>query len=108
MTERRLSDPTSAGSPRTRSLPLPLRTAQTSTALHHGLVAASSTRDDNPATALFADDYQFGPGVSLPNYDVTPDDRFIMIRCGPNGGKLRIVLNWTEELKQILAAGGAQ
>ncbi len=59
-------------------------------------------------TALFADDYQIGAGVSIPNYDVTPDGRFIMIRSGLNGGTLRVVLNWTEELKRILAAGGAQ
>jgi len=58
--------------------------------------------------ALFTDDYDFGPGVSIANYDVTPDGRFIMIRRGVNGGKLRLVINWTEELKQILAAGGVQ
>ena len=59
-------------------------------------------------TALFADDDEFGAGASIANYDVTPDGRFIMIRRGPNGGKLSVVLNWTEELKQILAAGGVQ
>ena len=59
-------------------------------------------------TALFADDYEFGAGSSIANYDVTPDGRFIMIRRGPNGGKLRVVINWTEELKQILAAGGVK
>ena len=57
---------------------------------------------------LFADDYDFGGGNSIANYDVTADGRFIMIRRGPNGGKLRVVLNWTEELKQILAAGGVK
>ena len=57
-------------------------------------------------TVLFADDYEFGGGVSIANYDVMPDGRFIMIRRGSNGGKLRVVINWTEELKQILAAGG--
>ena len=57
-------------------------------------------------TALFADDYDFGAGASIANYDVTPDGRFIMIRRGTNGGKLRVIVNWTEELKQILAAGG--
>ena len=57
-------------------------------------------------TALFPDDYDFGMGASIANYDVTPDGRFIMIRRGSNGGKLRIVLNWAEELKAILAAGG--
>jgi serine/threonine protein kinase/Tol biopolymer transport system component len=57
-------------------------------------------------TALFTDDYDFGPGASIANYDVTRDGRFIMIRRGANGGKLRVIVNWTEELKQILAAGG--
>ena len=58
--------------------------------------------------ALFADEYDFGQGVSNPNYDVTPDGRFVMLRRGPNGGKLRVVVNWTEELKQILASGGVR
>jgi serine/threonine-protein kinase len=57
-------------------------------------------------TALFPDDYDFGAGISIANYDVTPEGRFMMIRRGANGGKLRLVFNWTEELKQILAAGG--
>jgi Tol biopolymer transport system component len=60
---------------------------------------------DKP-TALFADDYDFGAGVSVANYDVTPEGRFLMIRRGANGGKLRVVVNWTEELKKILASGG--
>ena len=59
-------------------------------------------------TALFADDYAFGGGASIANYDVAPNGRFIMIRRGVNGGKLRVVVNWTEELKQILAAGGVR
>ena len=58
--------------------------------------------------ALFADEYDFGPGISIANYDVTPDGRFIMLRRGANGGKLRVVVNWTEELKRILAAGGVR
>jgi Tol biopolymer transport system component len=59
-------------------------------------------------TALFADEYDFGQGISIANYDVAPDGRFIMLRRGANGGKLRIVVNWTEELKRILAAGGVR
>ena len=58
--------------------------------------------------ALFADEYDFGQGISNPNYDVTPDGRFVMLRRGANGGKLRVVVHWTEELKQILAAGGVR
>ena len=58
--------------------------------------------------ALFMDDYDFGAGASIANYDVTADGRFIMIRRGVNGGKLRVVVNWTEELKQIIASGGVR
>jgi Tol biopolymer transport system component len=58
--------------------------------------------------ALFADVYDFGQGLSIPNYDVTPDGRFIMLRRGTQGGTLRVVLNWAEELKRTLATGGAQ
>jgi hypothetical protein len=71
-----------------------------------------STSGAEPAfgkpTALFADDYDFGQGISIPNYDVTQDGRFIMMQRSANGGKLRVVVNWTEELKQILAAGGVR
>ncbi len=59
-------------------------------------------------TALFADEYDFGFGLSIANYDVTPDGHFIMLRRGANGGKLRAVVHWTEELKQILASGGVR
>ncbi len=58
--------------------------------------------------ALFKDEYDLGQGLTIANYDVTPDGRFIMLRRDAQGGNLRIVLNWTEELKQILAKGGLQ
>jgi len=58
--------------------------------------------------ALFADEYDFGQGISIANYDVTPDGRFIMLRRGPNGGKLRVVVHWSEELKRILASGSVR
>jgi serine/threonine protein kinase len=58
--------------------------------------------------ALFRDDYSLGNGTSIANYDVTPDGRFIVLRRDLNGGRLRVVFNWTEELKRILAAGGAR
>lgn len=59
-------------------------------------------------TALFPDEYDFGQGISIPNYDVTPEGRFIMLRSGSHGRALRAVINWTEELKKILAAGGVR
>jgi hypothetical protein len=31
-----------------------------------------------------------------------------MVRLGPNGGRLRVVANWTEELKRILTGGGVR
>jgi len=58
--------------------------------------------------ALFADVYDFGQGLTIPNYDVTREGRFIMLRRGSHGNSLSVVLNWTEELKQILAAGGVR
>jgi len=57
-------------------------------------------------TPLFADHYAFGQNVSITNYDVTRDRRFIMLRRGSQGGSLLVVIHWTEELKQILAACG--
>jgi serine/threonine protein kinase/Tol biopolymer transport system component len=59
-------------------------------------------------TPLFADEYDFGQNISIANYDVTRDGRFIMLRRGTHGSSLRYVIHWTEELKQILAAGGAR
>jgi serine/threonine-protein kinase len=56
--------------------------------------------------ALFADVYDFGQGISIPNYDVTREGRFLMLRRTTQGGTLKVVLNWTEELKRALAKGG--
>ena len=58
--------------------------------------------------ALFADIYDFGQGLSIPNYDVTREGRFIMLRRGSQGNSVHVVLNWTEELKRILTAGGVR
>jgi serine/threonine protein kinase len=70
-------------------------------------IDASGTRPAfGKPVALFADEYDFGQGISIANYDVTRDGRFIMLRRGAHGSSLRVVVHWTEELKQILAAGG--
>ena len=68
----------------------------------HGSGSEPSFEKPSP---LFADEYVFGQSISIANYDVTRDGRFIMLRR-VHGSSLRVVLNWTEELKQILAAGG--
>ena len=60
------------------------------------------------ATPLFRDDYEYGPGLTIANYDTTPDGRFLMIRRESQGGQLHIVLNWTEELNTPIARGGVR
>jgi hypothetical protein len=50
--------------------------------------------------ALFTDEYDFGSGVSVANYDVSRDGRFIMLSRTPQSRTLRAVINWTEELQQ--------
>lgn len=57
---------------------------------------------------VFADDYEFGQGRSRPNYDVTADGRFIMVRRESHAGAVRAVLDWTAELKRILANAGVR
>ena len=58
--------------------------------------------------ALFADEYDFGQGVSIANYDITRDGRFIMLRRNARSGTVRAVIHWTDELTRILAAGGVR
>jgi serine/threonine-protein kinase len=79
--------------------------------LHMMAVAVNSSGAEptfGKPIALFADEYDFGQGASIPNYDVTHDGRFIMLRRGSQGSSLRVVIHWAEELKQILAAGGVR
>jgi Tol biopolymer transport system component len=77
----------------------------------HMMAATFDASGADPAfgkpVALFTDVYDFGQNVSIANYDVTRDGRFIMLRRG-TGGRLRAVINWTEELKHVLAAGGVR
>jgi eukaryotic-like serine/threonine-protein kinase len=57
---------------------------------------------------LFDDDYDFGVGIANPNYDITRDGRFVMLRRGPRSGTLRVALHWTDELRLILEKGGVR
>jgi len=68
-------------------------------------LTGAEPRFGKPA-ALFADEYDFGQAISIPNYDLTRDGRFIMLRRGSQGSRLCVVIRWADELKQILAAGG--
>jgi dipeptidyl aminopeptidase/acylaminoacyl peptidase len=58
--------------------------------------------------ALFADEYDSGPGITSPNYDVMPDGRFIFFRVTPASGRLQVVLDWLPELERLIAAGGVR
>jgi Tol biopolymer transport system component len=50
---------------------------------------------------LFEQRYAFGISVTTPNYDVSPDgERFVMVKDDSGSGRLNLVLNWFEELKQ--------
>jgi hypothetical protein len=57
---------------------------------------------------LFRDEYDFGLGVTTANYDRTRDGGFIMLRRETPGISLSLALNWTEELKEIMARGGVK
>ena len=52
---------------------------------------------------LFEDHFALTRPLRIPNYDVSPDGRFLMIRAADNReGGLIVVLNWFEELKRLL------
>jgi serine/threonine-protein kinase len=75
----------------------------------------AATFDGRPAeprlgrpAALFVDEYDFGPGITTPNYDVLPDGRFVFLRRTPSSGRLHVVLDWLPELERLIAAGGAR
>ena len=57
---------------------------------------------------LFADEYDYGQGLSIANYDVTREGRFIMLRRAYDGNTLRLAVDWTEALQRMVAAGGAK
>jgi eukaryotic-like serine/threonine-protein kinase len=61
------------------------------------------------AVPLFADEeYAYGMGLTIPNYDVLPDGRFVLLRQNPHGDVLRAAINWTAELEDVLSKGGVR
>ena len=59
-------------------------------------------------SALFADEYDFGPGITSPNYDVLADGRFVFFRRTQVSGRIHVVLDWLPELERRIASGGAR
>jgi len=50
---------------------------------------------------LFEQRYAFGTAQTVANFDVTNDgQRFLMVKNDSASGRLNVVLNWFEELKQ--------
>ena len=48
----------------------------------------------SPPKALFDVRYAYGAGVTIANYDVARDGRFVMVKPEPGAGRLNVVLNW--------------
>jgi serine/threonine protein kinase len=55
----------------------------------------------SPPRQLFEGNYDFGSGQTIPNYDVTPDGRFVMVKPESGNARLNIVLNWFGELARL-------
>jgi Tol biopolymer transport system component len=54
---------------------------------------------------LFEQRYAYGAGITMPNYDVTPDgQRFFMVKDETTGGRLNVILNWFTELNRLAPA----
>jgi serine/threonine-protein kinase len=47
-----------------------------------------------PPRQLFERAYAYGAGITISNYDVARDGRFLMVRDDTTVGRLRVVLNW--------------
>jgi serine/threonine-protein kinase len=48
---------------------------------------------------LFEQQYAYGAGITIANYDVTPDgQRFVMVKDEATAGRLNVVLNWFSDL----------
>jgi serine/threonine-protein kinase len=51
----------------------------------------------SPPRQLFERTYAYGAGITIANYDVAKDGRFLMVRDDTTVGRLRVVLNWKAE-----------
>jgi hypothetical protein len=54
---------------------------------------------------LFDQPYEYGSGITIPNYDVSADgQQFLMVKGQAGASRLNVVLNWFEELKRLAPA----
>jgi serine/threonine-protein kinase len=55
---------------------------------------------------LFEQQYAFGRGITIANYDVMPDGQhFIMVKDEAGAARLNVVLNWLNELRRVAPTG---
>ncbi len=68
------------------------------------VVELTSTPDVKLSTPrlLFEQRYAYGVGITIANYDVTPDGQnFIMVKDEVTGGRLNVIFNWFTELSRL-------
>ena len=53
---------------------------------------------------LFSKPFDLNAGY-LQNYDVSADERFLMVRSRQPHTQLKVILNWFEDLKQLVPTG---
>jgi serine/threonine-protein kinase len=57
----------------------------------------------SPPRLLFEQRYAFGSGITIANYDVSPDgQRFVMVKEDSSSSRLNVVLNWFDELTRLV------
>ncbi len=48
---------------------------------------------------LFDQPFEYGQGISIANYDVLPDGRFVMLRAEPGSVPFHVIRHWADGLK---------
>ena len=73
------------------------------------VVEISTTPDVTlaPPRVLFEQQYAFGAGITIANYDVSRDgQRFIMVKNESSAARLNVVLNWFSDLTRLAPVAG--
>ena len=66
-------------------------------------VAAGAELTLSTPHLLFEHAYAYGPTITIPNYDVTPDgQRFLLVQDEAEARRFEFVLNWFTELQRLV------
>lgn len=71
-------------------------------AMQGGAVRLSAPR------LLFEREFSSGGYITIANYDVLPDDSFVMTEAEPGAPRLTVILNWLHVMKRQLASGAGK